>query len=295
MNNTKCYVVTGVSGRTGAAVANTLMNKHKRVRVVVRTAEQGVKWAKQGAEVVVADLNDSASLYDAFCDAEGAYILSPPQYSQKDLFSRATRMAQSIAEAAIKAKLPKLVALSSIGAEQRSGTGWIAMNHSLEERLSQTGIAVTFIRAAFFMENWYPLVKLAMTQDTLPSFLAPLDQKLSMVATQDIGRISAEVLCEEWQGTRIIELEGPTLYSPNEVAEQLSKSLATTIQATLIPAPNWLQSMSGQGFSEAAIAGFIEMTQGINSGHIRFDNTLKIEHRRGTIPLEKIINEITVA
>jgi uncharacterized protein YbjT (DUF2867 family) len=290
MNNTELYVVTGATGRTGASAARALLKAGKRVRVVVRDEKKGGVWSALGAEVAIADLTDTHALCKAFSGADGAYIVSPPQYSSDSLFTQADTMARSIAEAAIEAQLPKLVALSSVGAEQSNGTGWIGMNRTLEQHLSETGLPVTFLRAAYFMENWAPLVKIAVAQGKLLSFLAPLHQKWPMIATADIGRIAAETLCEYWSGKRVIELEGPALSSPSDVAEHLTQRLGKAIQATSIPEEGWERSMSGQGFSATAIAGFIEMTQALNSGHIAFHSQQDVERRQGTVSLETVIN-----
>ncbi len=292
MNTTELYVVTGATGRTGSAVAKTLLDAGKRVRVVMRDESKGEEWTALGAEVAVADFTDRSALSKAFSGADGAYIVSPQQYSSETLFSQAELMAHSFAEAAKVAKLPKLVALSSVGAEQHEGTGWIAMNRMLEESLSVTGIPVTLLRAAYFMENWGPLIKMALQQRQLLSFLSPLNYKFPMIATVDIGRIAAEVLCENWEGVRIIDLEGPTRYSPNDVAEHLSLNLGESVQPTLIPKSDWAQSIAGQGLSSAAISGFIEMTQGLNSGHIAFHDRLNLERRSGTVKLDTVIDTL---
>lgn len=292
MSTTELYVVTGASGRTGSAAAKTLLNTGKRVRVVVRDKSQGDTWAAIGAEVAVAEFTDHFSLCKAFSDVDGAYIVSPPQYTSEKLFSQAEAMARSIAEAATNAKVPKLVALSSIGAEQPSSTGWIAMNRMLEESLSGTGIPVTLLRAAYFMENWGPLVKIAVEQRQLPSFLSPVNQKIPMIATADIGRIAAKALCESWRGVRSIELEGPARYSPNDVAEHLSVRRGEAIQPASIPESDWAISIAGQGFSSAAITGFTEMTRGINSGHIAFQDGSDIERRTGSVELDAVIDAL---
>lgn len=291
MNSTELYVVTGASGRTGSAVAHALLKAGKRVRVVVRDAVKGNVWASQGAEVAVASLTDVSALSNALSGAEGAYIISPPQYAFNDLFEQAEIMANAIAEAATKVQLPKLVALSSIGAEQSSGTGWIAMNKVLEQYLGQTGLPVTFLRAAYFIENWGPMVK-AAAQDELFSFLAPLSRKIPMVATGDVGRIAAEVLCEHWEEARIIELEGPSMYSPDDVANSLTQSLGKTVRAVAIPESSWAEMLSSSGMSTTAIDGFVEMTHGLNSGHISFADHSNIDHRKGTISLDTAIETI---
>jgi uncharacterized protein YbjT (DUF2867 family) len=294
MSNKELYVVTGVSGRTGSSAASALLNAGKQVRVVVRDKTKGELWIARGAEVAIADISDTQALSNALLDATGAYFVSPPQYSIDNLFEQAAIMARSIANAAKKAQLPKLVVLSSIGAEQSHGTGWIGMNHMLEQHLSQAGLVVTFLRAAYFMENWAPLAKIAATQYQLSSFLAPLNKKFPMIATADIGRIAAEVLCETWDKTRIIELEGPVAYSPDEVAEHLALSLEKAISSILIPESHWSQSVSGQGFSTTAIAGFIEMTQGLNSEHIAFNDHANIERRQGTVSLGTVIDTMSI-
>ncbi|MEL6117758.1 NmrA family NAD(P)-binding protein [Photobacterium sp. SP02] len=292
MSINELYVVTGATGRTGSAVAKTLLDAGKRVRVVVRDEPAGDVWTTLGAEVAVADFSDGFALCRAFSGADGVYIVSPPQYSSADLFSQARAMAHTIAAAAKEAKLAKIVALSSIGAEQAEGTGWIAMNRMLETSFIDTGLPVTFLRAAYFMENWRPLVKMAVLQRQLPSFLSPLNQKFPMIATEDIGRIAAEALCENWLGVRVIDLEGPDRYSPNDVAEYVSLKFGKAIQPVSIPESDWVQSIAGQGFSAAAIDGFIEMTQGLNSGHITFQDRSGIERRLGTVKLDAMIDAL---
>ena len=42
-----------------------------------------------------------------------------------------------------------------------------------------------------------------------------------MVATQDVGGLAAEVLQQDWSGTRVVELEGPARISPNDLARLL--------------------------------------------------------------------------
>ncbi|MCM3347519.1 NmrA family NAD(P)-binding protein, partial [Cytobacillus kochii] len=80
------YVVTGVTGRTGAVAARVLIDAGVPVRVVVRDRAKAVRWTELGAEVVVADLADSAALMQAFAGARGAYLVKPPNYALENLF-----------------------------------------------------------------------------------------------------------------------------------------------------------------------------------------------------------------
>ncbi|MGL4963827.1 MAG: NmrA family NAD(P)-binding protein [Inquilinus sp.] len=283
------YVVAGASGNTGAAVARTLIQASERVRVLVRDAAKGEIWARQGAEVAVADLTDAAALTAALFGALGAYLLNPPGYTTEDPFRDAEVVADAIAQAATAARLPKLVVLSSVAADRPGGTGMIATNRTLERRLAGIGLPVTFIRAAYFMENWAEVAGIAAAEGVLPSFLAPLDRAIPMVATADIGRAAAEALREDWAGQRTIALQGPAAYAPNDVAAAFARVLGKPVQAVAVPEAGWAEALSHGGFSARSIAGFTEMMRGLNSGHIDFASDPTAEPRRGREPIDTVV------
>jgi uncharacterized protein YbjT (DUF2867 family) len=283
------YVVTGVTGRTGAAAARALIEAGERVRVVVRDAAKGEIWARQGAEVAVADLTDIPALSDALSGAAGAYLLVPPYYTEPAPIARGQAMATAIAEAVTAARLPKLVALSSVGADRPEGTGLILVNRALEQRLAATGVPATFLRAAYFMENWAEVAGVAATQGVLPSFLAPLDRAIPMVATADIGRAAAEALREDWGGIRTIGLEGPAAYAPNDVAAAFARALGRPVQAVAVPETGWPAALSQAGLSPGAVDGFVELNRALNSGHVDFATDPAAGHRRGPTPIDAVV------
>ena len=104
----------------------------------------------------------------------------------------------------------------------------------------------------------------------LPSFLAPLDRAIPMVATADIGRAAAEALREDWAGQRTIALQGPAAYSPDDVAAAFARALGRPVQAVAVPEAGWAEALSHGGFSARSVAGFTEMMRGLNGGHIDF-------------------------
>jgi uncharacterized protein YbjT (DUF2867 family) len=195
------YAVFGVTGRTGAAAADALLRAGEPVRVVVRDPAKGRPWAERGAEVAVADLTDLGAMTKALSQVQGAYVVSPQHYHREDLFELADLIADTTARAAVAAEVPRLVALSSVGADRESGTGWIGMNRRFEQRLGESGISTVFLRAAYFMENWAPMVAQAMRDGGLPTFLAPPERPLPMVATLDVGSAAAALLREKRTGS----------------------------------------------------------------------------------------------
>lgn len=283
------FAVFGVTGRTGAAAADALLRAGHHVRVVVRDPARGRPWAGRGAEIAVADLTDLASMTRALGGVRGAYVVNPQQYDLDEVFERADRVAATTARAAAAAHVPRLVALSSVGADRAHGTGWIRMNRMFEQRLGESGVPTAFLRAAYFMENWTPLVGHAVRTGTLPSFLAPPQRAIPMVATRDVGSAAAALLQEAWTGNRIVTLAGPADYAPNDVAASIAATLGTTVDVAVLPEARWPEALAEARFSRAALAGFTEMTRGLNGAHIDIRSDPAAAAWAGTTPLEDVI------
>ena len=286
------YVVFGVTGRTGAAAADALLRSGHAVRVVVRDLQQGRPWAERGAELAVADLTDLASMVGALSRARGAYVVSPQQYNREDLFERANLIAKITALAAVAAGVPKLVALSSVGADRDGGTGWIDMNRMFEQRLGETRVSTTFLRAAYFMENWTALVAHAVRSATLPTFLGPAQRPIPMVATVDVGSAAAALVQEDWMGNRAVTLSGPEDYAPNDVAAIISATLRKPVDVAVLPEAEWPMALADAGFSKVALDGFTEMTRGLNGQHIDIKSDSAAVKSAGTTTLERVIVEL---
>src|ERR1700736_1414133 len=78
------YVVLGATGHTGSIIANSLLLKGERVRVVGRDAARLERFVRKGAEAFTANVSDAAALSKAFSGARAAYLMLPPAKSRKD-------------------------------------------------------------------------------------------------------------------------------------------------------------------------------------------------------------------
>src|SRR4051794_6683769 len=108
------YVVAGVSGHTGRAAAESLLEQGRRVRVLVRERAKGEEWRARGAEVAAASLDDAAALARALSGADGAYLLVPPAYGAQDVLAVQRGCTTAMAEAVRASGIPHVVLLSSI-------------------------------------------------------------------------------------------------------------------------------------------------------------------------------------
>jgi uncharacterized protein YbjT (DUF2867 family) len=257
------FVVLGASGHTGKVVAQTLLRQKMKVRVALRDAAQGKAWGDAGAEVVVADVDDGTALEHAFSGAEGAYLLLPPNFSSTHVRADNNRRTQTIARAIEAAGVPHVVLLSSIGAQQSEGTGPVLALRDAEEVFRRASAAATFIRAAYFMENWGRSLS-ALGGGVLPTFLA-VDKAIPLVATRDIGTAAALLLSEGGRGKRVIELAGPREYTPRDVAAGVARLVGGPIDPQQVPEEVMAPALMEAGMNAEWARLFQELTHGLNA------------------------------
>ncbi|MBI5517357.1 MAG: NmrA family NAD(P)-binding protein [Deltaproteobacteria bacterium] len=271
------YVIAGVSGNTGKATAQALLDGGASVRVVVRDAAKGEAWRARGAEVAVADLGDAGALASALRGARGCYLLVPPNMAAPSFVEYQKRTGQAVVEAVRQAKVPHVVFLSSVGAELSEGTGPIKGLKPVEEGLrALDGTVSTFLRAAYFMENLGGSLGM-LAQGVLPGF-QPTDLAFPMIATRDIGAVAARELREGARVNSIIELSAAKSYSLDDAAAALTRLTGREVKAQAFPLEAMVPTLTGFGFPQEIAALYQEMTAGFIAGRVRFHGTHRTVH-----------------
>jgi uncharacterized protein YbjT (DUF2867 family) len=284
------FVVAGATGQTGGAAADVLLRAGRKIRVLVRDPAKAERWRARGAEVSAADLADERSLADALAGAEGAYLLVPPFYGADDTIADRRRVAREIGAAVSRSEIPHVVLLSSTGAHSPSGTGMILAPREGELAVVPAAKNVTVVRAAFFLENWAPVLGGARESGVIPTFLTP-DRRFPMVASADVGAAAAGALLDPARGRRVVELAGPEDLAPDDVARIVGALLGRHVRAELAPIAAVVPTFRGFGMSEDAARLFQGMYEAINTGRAGFEGT-GTELRRGRIAAAEVFRKI---
>ena len=255
----------------------------------MRDAKKGAEWKQRGAEIAVADLYDAASLTKAFTGVEGVFVVIPPVFDPAADFAEARAAARSLVQALEAAKPGKVVYLSTIGAQARE-TNLLSQHTLIESELRELELPIAFLRPGWFLENAQWDVASAREEGVILSFLAPVEKAIPMVATEDIGRVAAELLQRTWDGKRIVELEGPERVSPAMIARTFAELLARPVRVEIVARDGWETAFRGQGMENPQLR--MRMLDGFNEGWICFADEATV--RRGMVTLREVIAKLIV-
>ncbi|UPG89835.1 NmrA family NAD(P)-binding protein [Luteibacter aegosomaticola] len=276
------FAITGITGQVGASLAEALRAAGQPFRAVVRDAAK----AERFEHSAIAELDDTPALTRAFEGAEAVFILLPPLFDPSPGFPESERTIMSIRDALLAAQPGRVVVLSTIGADAPH-ENLLSQLGRMEKVLGALPMPVAFLRAGWFMENSQWDVAQARETGTIDSYLVPLDRRIAMVATKDIGRLAAKLLGESWDGVRVVELEGPVRVSPNDIAAALAKALNRDVVVRPVPRETWEPRFREQGMQNPGPR--MRMVDGFNEGWIDFGaGSLK-----GETGLDEVIASLT--
>lgn len=286
------YVILGATGNTGSVVADFLLSKGEKVRVVGRDPERLQRFVDKGAEAFVAELSDAAALTKAFSGARAAYLLLPPVKSRESQ----AREVDAIAKAMEESGLRYAVNLSSYGAQVPEKTGPLVGLHALEEKLNAiSGLNVLHLRAGYFMENNLAAIGMIHGMGLFGNALQP-DLKLPMVATRDVGDYAGQRLLHlDFSGKQTRELLGERDISMTEVTALIGRGIdKPNLRYQQLSYEQMQQALMDLGVPQKGAALYVEMYEAINANVV-----VPLEPRvpENTTPtsFEKFVQDVFVA
>lgn len=219
-------LITGATGNTGMPVVERLAQMNIPFRAMVHSPDKENLVKKGLAEVAVGELNDPASLERALEGIDRVYLLSPPSPDQ-------FKVQSSFVDIAKRTGVKHIVKLSAIGTALDSTVGLLRTHAQVEEYIKKSGIAYTFLRPHFFMEN------LLMNVDTVRrdgAIYSPLGEtKISTISVRDIGAVVAKILTTEGHGGKTYTLTGPAAVTYSDIAAALAAIINRPVKYVPVP------------------------------------------------------------
>lgn len=229
----KLILITGATGKQGGATLRYLA-KHGgfKLRAMTRKPDgDGAKaLAALGAEIVVGDLDDAASLERALTGAWGVYAV---QNTWEAGVEKEEEQGKRIAKLAREKGVQRYVYASVGSAHKKTGIPHFDNKFRVEETVKALGFpSYAIIRPVFFMENllspWF------INGDKLVTTLPP-SLKLQMIASDDIGKYGAKAFADADQLKNVdFDIAGDAV-TMTEAAAGVSQILGKTITYQPIP------------------------------------------------------------
>jgi uncharacterized protein YbjT (DUF2867 family) len=288
-------VITGASGRTGGAAARALLAANKKIRVIGRNAAKLQSLVDLGAEPFVGNVQDAAAMTKAFTGADAVYLVVPEEMTDEDLRIHQEAASDAFAAAVAAAKVPYVVALSSVGAQHAEKTGPIVAMHNLEQKLNRiSGLNVLYLRPGYFMENLLQSIGTLRSMGMLPGGLNG-DSAMPWIATKDIGSYAAKRLAvRDFSGSSVQELHGERDITMKQAATVVGNAIGKPkLNYMQVPFMMLEPALVQIGLPKRTAALLIEMWKGANAGLI---NPLEQRTAENTTPtsLETFVTEVFV-
>jgi len=261
-------VITGATGKTGSAIAEALLAKGQKLRVIGRDGLKLKGFTAKGAEEAVGDVGDTAFLTRAFTGADAVYALIPPNLGVPDFRAYQKKIGESIIAAIKGSGVKYVVHLSSQGAHLPDRTGPIAGLHDQEERLNRLdGVNVLHLRPTYFMENLLMNIDLIKKMNIMGSAIRG-DVKFAMIATKDIAAYAAERLAKrDFSGKAVADLLGQRDLSLDEAAAVIGKKLGKPdLKYVAFPYEDAEKGMVAMGLTPDLSRIYVEMARALNDG-----------------------------
>ncbi len=263
-------VITGATGNTGRPAAEALLAKGEKVRAIGRDAMKLDPLVQKGAEAFVGNVEDAASLTKAFEGADAVFLVLPADMHQPDVRAFQERLSDAYAAAVANARVPYVVAVSSIGAQHAENTGPIAGLHSMEQKLNRiVGLNDLHLRPGYFMENLLMNIGALRAMGMLPG-PTPATAAAPWIATKDIGHYAAQRLAaRDFTGSSVQELLGQRDISMKEAASIVGQAIGKpNLEYMQVPFMMLEPALVQMGMPKGTAALFIEMWKAANAGLI---------------------------
>ncbi len=264
-------VITGATGNIGKPLAEMLLSKGQKVRVVGRSKERLKSLVEKGADPFIGSVDDSSEMARAFSGAKAIFAMIPPDLTAKDTRAHQNNIGETLAKAIVQSGVKHVVNLSSVGAHLSEKVGPVTGLYDQEQRLNQLKeVHVLHLRPTYFMENLLWNVGLIKNMGINGTSLKG-DLSIPMIATRDIAADAAERLLHlDFSGKSARELLGQREISMNEVTEIIGKTIHKPgLKYIQFPYEDAEKAMVGMGLSQDSAQGFNELSRAFNEGILK--------------------------
>jgi len=252
-------LVTGAGGAVGSAVLKELRGAGHLVRGAYHSQPKTDQAVNAGHEAITVDFSKPGTLPPALDGVDAVFLLGamgPDQTSQET----------NVVEAAKQAGVERVVKLSVWRADEQL-TPIARLHRPVEEALESSGLAWTFLRPNFYMQNFVRQMAVPIKATgvfTQAATAAPI----SFIDVADIARVAAQALTSRGGGGEIYAITGPEALTYDQAGEVLSRVLETRVRFIGLSDEDARAGMLQRGLPEFYADALIEVSRAYRDGGV---------------------------
>ncbi len=218
----KRVLITGATGNVGMALVKSLSKMSHTLQIVAGVrdiSKDKAKLADYKIDFVTFDFMDTTTYKPALEACDMLFLLRPPQISDTEKYFK------PLVKIAKETGIKHIVFISVQGVEKST----IIPHHKIEKLIVDSKINYTFLRPAYFMQNFLGSLHNDLVNKK-KIFLPAGNAKFTLIDVRDVGEVAATILINPTKYlNKSYELTANEALNFSEMAEQLSKGLGTPI------------------------------------------------------------------
>jgi uncharacterized protein YbjT (DUF2867 family) len=232
-------LIVGASGQLGSVVAERLLAQGKAVRAMTRTPANVEHLRQHGAEVVLGDLRNPASLASACQGVEVVVAAAHALVGKGDNNPQTVDAAghRHLIDAAKVAGVQHFVFLSVLGASPSAPLEFFRIKYHTEEYLRASGLSFTILRCGAFMDLWGQLIGRPLLEHGNTTIFGRGTNPINFVAVEDVARFVLTALHDPRAPQKVIGVGGPENLTFNQVADLFERKRGRSAKKQHVPLP----------------------------------------------------------
>ncbi|WP_375578674.1 NmrA family NAD(P)-binding protein [Marivirga tractuosa] len=210
-------LITGATGNVGQAILSSFLKDDFEAKIIagIRNPEDLKEQEKIPSPFLKQefDFGKPEKFSDYLNEVDVLFLLRPPNIADVEAVFK------PLIEAAKEVGVKHIVFLSVQGAEKQS----YIPHHKIEKLIVESKIPYTFLRPAYFMQNFTTTLRKDIVEKE-KIYLPAGDAKFTIVDVNDVGAVAAKILLNPSEHqNRAYELTNDELMSFSEFAQQISE------------------------------------------------------------------------
>jgi uncharacterized protein YbjT (DUF2867 family) len=262
--------------------------------VITSTADRKNEIEALGAKAAVGSISDANFLTEAFRGADAVYTMMMPAIGASNLIVNIADAGKAYAQAITAAGIPRVVMLSSVGADSPEGTGPVQGVNRVEQTLrALKGVNVTVLRSGFLYVNFLRDIPSIKSRGIFGNNYGGNIQ-LALTHPEDVSTAISNELQAKGHGFEVKYIVSD-VSTGDEIAAIFGQAIGKPeLSWTNIPDEQLKSGMLSVGMSTELVGLIIEMGQGVRAGLITKDFFAKGASVIGEIKLKMFAEEFKV-